>query len=291
MNYLVANPAAGAGTGGATLRELLGELGVHTEAVDDGALARTPPTADDRLIVAGGDGTVNRMARVCIAHGCALGVIPTGTGNDFARGLGIPLDPAQACGVIARGHEQFVDVCRANGSLYLNVLHVGLGAEVTRTVDARDKRWFGRLSYFRRLLDRCGDYRGFRSTVECNGARMHGRWCEIAVANGSSFGGGTRVFEASPVDGKLDVIAVRPRLSSHLAMLWIRARVRRAVPDDDAVVYLRGRRCVITGGRPRQVTADGERVGLTPVEIEILPRALRVAVPADAGAGEARATP
>ncbi|MEQ8232454.1 MAG: diacylglycerol kinase family lipid kinase [Gammaproteobacteria bacterium] len=279
MNYLLVNPAAGNGNGHASLRELLDHHDIQVEPVTDAALREALPGPGDRLIVVGGDGTVSRTASYCIAHGCALGLIPTGTGNDFARGLGIPLEPAAACEVLAQGNEQVIDVCRANEHIYLNVLHAGLGSEVTRAVDDDDKRRLGRLSYARRLLDRCGDARGFRGTIECNGARVRGRWVEIAVANGSSFGGGTRVFEANPLDGELDVIAVRPRLTAHLFKLWLLARVTRRVPDDPAVVYLRGPRCSISDCKPRQVTADGELVGATPLHIEVLPQALRVCVP------------
>jgi diacylglycerol kinase family enzyme len=98
------------------------------------------------------------------------------------------------------------------------------------------------------------------------------------IANGSSFGGGHRVFEASPFDGRLNVVAVRPRPLYQLFVLWLRAWLRRSTPRHEAIVLRRGTTCEIDCQR-RRATADGDPVGMVPGRFSVVPGALRVMVP------------
>lgn len=235
----------------------------------------------DRVLAAGGDGTLNRVAPLCAARDVTLGVLPAGTGNDFARGLGVPLDPEQACATIVAGHTRTLDLASLGEVRFLNVAHIGLGTEVTREAAAQKRRGWGRLSYLRALFDRLQRRRGFKATIVCGGETRRARWLEIAVANGVSFGGGHRVFEASPDDGLLDVVAIRPRPLWYLLWIGLRARLFDATPRDPAVVRLRGASCEVARCRPLEVRADGEPVGRIPGRFGINPSALRVLVPAE----------
>jgi YegS/Rv2252/BmrU family lipid kinase len=212
-----------------------------------------------------------------------LGVLPAGTGNDFARGLGIPLEPKQACRTIANGVVRKTDVGRIGEHAFLNVAHVGLGSEISREVSPSDKRWWGRLSYLRRVMDRLKSHRGFKATIKCGDIEKRDRWLEIAVANGSSFGGGHTLAYATPYDGKLDVIAVRPRSAGQLMLAWIKVHILNTTPAEAGMLRLRGDRCEITNCRAQPVSADGEPAGQVPKTFTVLPGALRVIVPVSAG--------
>jgi YegS/Rv2252/BmrU family lipid kinase len=280
MDYLVVNPNAG--NGGDTkdwvrrLRDVDIEPRLWPDGPDERSSALTP---EDRLLVAGGDGTLRRYARLCLASGSALGVLPAGTGNDFARGLGIPLDPPQACRLLASGDVVEVDVGRFEDDIFLNVVHVGIGSAVAPELSTEAKRWWGRFSYLRTAVSRMRDARGFTATIRCDGSTTNGRWMEIAIANGSSFGGGHQVFDASPFDGELDMVAVRFRPWYQLAAVWSWAWLRRSVPAHEAIVLRRGADCEIDSRRRRKVTADGDEVGKTPGRFSVLANALRVIVP------------
>lgn len=285
MNYLIVNPASGAERDAEFWLERLRRAGVSAALCPAETADQLPALGrNDRLLVAGGDGTLRRFASACMDQGAALGVLPSGTGNDFARGLDIPLDPEAACGTIAGGRVVRVDVGRIDDEVFLNVAHVGLGSEVGPGVGPQIKRWWGRMGYLRTALNRLRDRRGFRARIRCDRTVATGRWLEIAVANGPSFGGGQRIFEASPFDGCLDLLAVRPRPLSRLLGVWLRAWLRRATPRDEAVVRLRGRECSIEARRARNVSADGELVGGTPACFSVARGALRVIVPSGSAA-------
>lgn len=281
MNYLMINAAAGSGHDRDIWLSRLASCGVAAEPVQNLNPDGLPSLGkEDRLLAVGGDGTMRRMASFCIARGCVLGVLPGGTGNDFARGLGIPLEPQEACRTVAAGVVRRVDIGRAGDDAFLNVAHVGLGSEIGQDVASPEKRWWGRFSYLLRVLERFKRHRGIKATILCGQAQAKGRWLEIAVANGSSFGGGHRVFEASPCDGELDVVAIRPHPPFRLLAIWVRAQLRGASPvEDEAVVHLRSDNCRIVDCRRHAVSADGELIGDTPLRFQVEPKALRVIVP------------
>ena len=273
------NSSAGAGRSCDFWLSRLARHDIHPEPCATGGLEELPPLGEhDRLIVAGGDGTLHRLAPWCVQRRCVLGVLPAGTGNDFARGLGIPLDPDAACRTLADGAVRCVDVARIEDRAFLNVAHVGLGAEVSREVASSAKHWWGRFSYLGKLL-RVQWHRGFRATVVCGGVRKRSRWLEIALANGGSFGGGHRIFEASPLDGQLDVVAIRARSLPRLLVVWAKTRLHNATPADPAVVRLRGQCGAIRHCPALPVRADGEPAGQTPFSFRVDPQALRVTVP------------
>jgi YegS/Rv2252/BmrU family lipid kinase len=234
----------------------------------------------DRLLAAGGDGTMSRLASRCADQGCILGVLPAGTGNDFARGLGIPLDPQEACRNIATGVVREIDLGMVGDRVFLNVAHIGLGSEISREISASDKRWWGRFSYLSRVLRRLKNQRGFKATIQCGDFVKRERWLEIAIANGRSFGGGHPVFDATPFDGKLDLIAVRPRSVTQLILAWFKVHIFDAAPSEADMLQLRGTCCEISHCRRQPISADGETAGFAPTTFTVLPRALRVIVPA-----------
>jgi YegS/Rv2252/BmrU family lipid kinase len=236
---------------------------------------------DHRLLVAGGDGSVSVVAQCCREIECVLGVLPSGTANDFARSLGISEDPYAACAVVAGDHVCRVDVGMANDRQFLNVAHVGLGAQVGKSVSSEHKRQWGPLSYLRTLVDRVAVHRGFHASIRCDERVVKGRWLEIAVANAPYFGGGHRIPAAELDDGQLDLVAIRPRPIFRLLWAWMAARITQRMPEDDAVIAVRATRIEIRSWRSLPVSADGEAFGRTPARLSISAAALRVIAPSN----------
>lgn len=280
MNLLLSNTAAGNAQSTDFWFGALRAAGIEAElASTDNGRIQTPLTKGDCLIVAGGDGTVRAQAGTCIETSCRLGVLPTGTGNDFARGLNIPLEPDAACANLATGEIQRVDVGLLNDEIFLNVAHIGLGSEISAQIEGADKHWWGRFAYARTLVNQLRRIRGFHARIECADEVIEGRWLQITVANGRSFGGGQHFFDASPTDGELDLLAVRPRPLLRLFLVWLLAHVRGTTPTDEAIFRRRGKRFKIMGDSRREVTADGETLAHLPVRFGIRAAALRVVVP------------
>jgi diacylglycerol kinase (ATP) len=229
------------------------------------------------IVVAGGDGSLHAVvAALHRRHDLAkavLGLLPLGTGNDFARAMGIPLDTEDAARVLVDGRVRPVDlVVDELGGVVVNNVHVGAGAQASR----RGHRWkerLGKIGYGKLNLGRAGYPIGallsavkppfLRLRVEVDGevvVDLDQPVLMVAIGNGPSVGGGAELApEADPEDGKVDVMisrAIGPwarfAYAAHLA------RSRHHERDD--VIYLRGERVSISG-EEFYCAADGEISG------------------------------
>lgn len=240
----------------------------------------------DCVIVGGGDGTVSAALPALLSIERPLGVIPLGTANDFARGLGIPSDPAVAARLILSGETRQVDVGLANGIPFLNAAGIGLGPAMTREVTSEEKRRWGVLAYLRALLRVRPDVDTFGVRIDCDGEVRKYSALQVTVANGLYYGGGLSTESTARFDDEtLNVIVVEP--SSLLPLLRTGFDLRRGeIEESDQLTLLRGRRIRITTSSSLDVTTDGELTTETPVEFDILARALKVHVAPDAGGSD-----
>lgn len=236
--------------------------------------------SQDTVIVAGGDGSVNTVAALCSQKGATLAILPSGTANDFARNLRLPLQPEALCDLIAGGATQQVDVADYGDGIFLNVAHVGIGTLPARESRGAEKKILGRFSYVVELLRWLNAKRGFRATIRCDRGVVKGRWLSIAVASGAFFGGGNEIPEASANDGQLDIIAVRPRPIVQLLFTFLMVRLNRQAPKrTSTLVHLKSERCSVHTGKPKTVTADGDVVSRTPLSVVCRRGSLRVIGP------------
>ncbi|MEH6472040.1 MAG: YegS/Rv2252/BmrU family lipid kinase [Halopseudomonas sp.] len=239
----------------------------------------------DRVLALGGDGTISSVAHQCVEQGWSLAILPAGTANDFARGLGISSNPDLACRLLNTGQLQQLDVGRLNGRVFLNVAHIGLGAEVAWSLGHQHKRFWGGYSYLRRLLKVISGRRRFSARIEADGQVMTGRWLEIAMANGPYFGGGHRIDGAGFDSGSLTLVAIRARSIPKVLLAWLAARLGHPL-DRKLVRVEHVQRCRVVTRRKLKVTADGERFGRTPVDYQIEPQALTVLLPSQGGSSQ-----
>lgn len=266
-------------------RTLLVRNGIEPDRVirELDALERDPPGERDVLLVAGGDGTLNEVIRRVIDRGCTIGVLPGGTGNDFARSVGVPLAAEAACAMLNDAAERRIDVAEINDQVLLNAAHVGIGSVVTQRYAGRYKRGWGRLSYLRGLLAQLFGRSGFRATIRLPGHAETHRWRNITIANGRFFGGGHAVdHEARLDDGLLDVLAFKQR--PWWQLLWAASLKRLGFDYPDALRHWRVGAVEIDSARPRRVVVDGDMRARTPIHARVRPAALRVLV-ARAGPG------
>lgn len=208
--------------------------------------------AGGTVVVAGGDGSIHLAARALWRAGAlgetTLGLVPLGTGNDLAAGLGLPTAPTDAARVCRDGRVRPLDLLHADtGEIVLNASHAGLGAKAAERSDGL-KRALGPLAYPMGALIAGVREGAWKLEVTLDGERVHaGRTLMVGVANGPSVGGGTRLCPAAlPDDGLLDVIvvtAVRPA-----ARLAFAAALRNAVHvERDDVLHARGHSVRIAG--------------------------------------------
>lgn len=280
MDYLYYNQQAGADDDAERWYETLAQLDIAPQRPPlDNIDAVSSLTAEDRLLVAGGDGTLNYVAAACADTRCVVGVLPDGTANDFARGLNIGVDAESACNVIANGVIAEIDLAFVNDRPFLNVAHIGLGASISDSLESEKKALLGRFSYLAKVLEAIRRRRGIHAEVRSGEQLVRGRWLEVVVANGNSFGGGHPVLGADPCDGKLDVVGLRPRSLFALAFEWVRVHFFQLAPHPDVVVQLSHSEVSVHTRSIQKISADGEDAGETPANFRVRPAALRVLVP------------
>ena len=220
-----------------------------------------------RVVVAGGDGSLHSV--VAALHrrheldSSVLGLIPLGTGNDFARGVGIPLDPEEAARLVAHGQVRPVDLVVDNlGEVVVNNVHIGLGAQATRKAE-KWKRRLGRLGYAVGAAAAAVNPPFVRLHVETDGevvADFHQPVLMVAIGNGPTVGGGAEITpEADPRDGRMDLMvsfAVAP-----LARVAYGVRVRLGTHHERSDVTYRRATTVSVSGQGFYCSADGELYG------------------------------
>jgi len=234
------------------------------------------------VVAVGGDGLVSQVASELVGSDTVLGIIPAGVGNDFARGLGIPLDIGQACAVLAQGHARRIDVGQANDRYFFSVAGMGFAAEVNRR--ANKFRWLRVNALYTILtVTTLFTYEPLLFTITYDG---HERRCYswlIAVGNTWSCARGMALVPAArPDDGVLDACVVNGM--GKLELLYMFPRVFRGTHIyHTGVDTLRGREISVQADRPCDIYADGERIGPLPVVLKAVPQALSVMVPLSAG--------
>src|SRR5690349_18511150 len=155
-------------------------------------LARAARAANEQAVAMGGDGLTGAVAHELRGSESPLGIVPGGRGNDFARKLGIPTDPAAAVAVIAAGSTRTVDVAQADGRTYLGIASAGFDSDVQ--VIANDTRLnLGNAVYLYGTLRALRTWKAAEWTVTLDGEERSFRGYSVAVANSGMFGGGMRL--------------------------------------------------------------------------------------------------
>lgn len=238
------------------------------------------------VVVVGGDGSIHAVVQALYDAGdladCVLALVPLGTGNDFARTLGLPLDASEAAQAVVDGHPRPTDVVvDERDRVTVNSVHLGVSAEAGKH-GARWKKRLGRVGYPIGAAQAALAPPYLRLDVEVDGRTVISRGAQVlmvAVGNGASVGGGTELTpEADPHDGLVDVLVATPvsvpaRLRYALLLL-VGQHGRQADTE-----ILRGRE-VRVSGTPFECNSDGEIDGpVTSRSWRVVPRAYSIRVP------------
>jgi YegS/Rv2252/BmrU family lipid kinase len=285
---LIANPSAGGGRTGRALegvQQTLAGLGIehHVELTRSLAhaeeLAAAAAAAGEIAVAFGGDGLIGAVADALRHTDGVLGVLPGGRGNDFARTLGIPLDPNAACEVLASGTIRKIDLGLAGTRTFIGIASCGFDSEANRIAnETRVVR--GNLVYAYGALRALFSWHPARFEVTVDGeAPRHLTGYTIATANSKAYGGGMLLApDASLDDGMLDVVIVgqvpKLRFLRLLPTVFKGTHVRQA-----AVQVLRAAAVDISADRPFTMFADGDPIAELPVTVRVLPSAIRVIAP------------
>jgi diacylglycerol kinase (ATP) len=282
---LVVNPTSGRGLGARiapAVRERLAAAGltvdVHTTtcAEDVGRIAaEVVASGADAVALIGGDGTIHLGAQVLANSGMPFGVIPAGTGNDFARGLGVPLkDPAAAADLVVAGRTRTIDLAVAKDEFITTVVAGGFDSLVNRRANAMS--WpKGNARYTVATFAELRTFQPLEYVVTVDDEVIETKAMLVAVGTGPTYGGGLQICAGAELDdGQLDVTIIQP--VSRLTLLQMFPKLSKGTHiGHPAVRTLRGSSVRIESPGITAY-ADGEPLGLLPVDIGIAPGALTV---------------
>jgi YegS/Rv2252/BmrU family lipid kinase len=270
---LIVNPHAGAGRALKLLPGVEAELRAQgrrfrverTTSMDHAReLARDAAAKDEIVAAMGGDGITGAIAGELRDGNGLLAVFPGGRGNDFARKLDIPFEPAEAAKLLQTGVERRIDLAEVGGMTYLGILSAGFDSEVSRiALETRLK--LGTFVYTYGVL------RAILSWKEA-------AWEVVIDGERHAFPGYSVAPDARLDDGLLDVVLIARQ--SKRAYLRGLPRVFKGTHfQDPAVTLLQGREVTFSADRPFTAYADGDPIAELPTTVRALPNALRVVAP------------
>lgn len=232
---------------------------------------------DLRAVVAiGGDGTVNEVGSGVIGEPIPFGMIPAGTGNDFASAHQIPIQPKKALFRILNFQPEPIDTAMVNGQPMLGSMGVGFDVSVVDRVNRSAlKKWFGSFSYGIEAIKCLFSYKPQSMTLTIDGSEypLEKSWM-VTIANIRQYGGGIRICpHADTKDGYLDICCVqnvsKGQFIRAFPLTYFGWHTRHP-----AMWFGRGRKIDILGMKSLLYHIDGEVKGTTPVQIEVNPRSL-----------------
>jgi YegS/Rv2252/BmrU family lipid kinase len=285
---LIVNPHAGGGRAAAAIpivEAALTELGVgwhveSTRSLDHAReLARAARDAGEVAVTLSGDGLVGVVAGELHGTGGVLGILPGGRGNDFARVLGIPREPAEACAVIAAGVERRVDVGEVDGRPFIGVASCGFDSDANRIAN-ETTLVKGDLVYLYGALRALAEWKPARFELELDGReRLAFSGYSVACANSKAYGGGMFIApDAELDDGQLDVV-MSGRRSKRRALYDLPKVFKGTHVELPSVRIVRAAEVRVSADRPFTMYADGDPIAELPATVRVHARSLRVLVP------------
>lgn len=282
---LILNRKARNGAKAARFIRALQRRGHEVEVVEPASVAeglaaiRKRRGGRQRIVVGGGDGTISGLLPALIDLGKPFGVLPLGTANDFARSLGIPTMPAGAAETLTSGRARKVDIGFFGKRPFVNVAHLGLGANVAKAHKGIAKKLLGVAAYPFRFAEAYQKTRPMRVRIVADGKAHEVVCVELAVGPGKFYGSGLRLaHNATLQDGVLRLRAIAPRDAAGWAKLYP-ALVSGRFQGTDGTLSLEAKTFRIAPPGKRIANVDGEIDGRFPATITVRPGAIRVLVP------------
>jgi diacylglycerol kinase (ATP) len=286
---ILLNPNAGRGKARLVLRETLEVVqreGIEIDVQESRdaphllALARRA-AADkpDAIVSLGGDGTHHFVVNGIVGSEIPLGIIPCGSGNDFAKGLGIPIQARAAAAVLRAGHTRRVDLGRVGNTVYGCIAGVGFDSVVTRYANERVRRLRGSWAYAWSILRCLESYRPEPLEIVSDVQEFRGEVTFAVVGNNVSYGGGIHLAPRAKLDDGLLDVCIVPYIGKLELLRWVPSAYRGEHLRHPRIIYFQARKVSLSTTSRLELFGDGEFMQELPATIEIVPGALPVIVP------------
>lgn len=232
------------------------------------------------IIVAGGDGTINRVVNIMMKEhiDVPIGVIPAGTSNDFAKHINMPQNFVECIDKILTGNVQEVDVGLANDKYFINICSAGIFTSAPQKTDMNLKNAIGKLSYFITGVEQVFEFRPFSVRIETETDIIIENVMLFLVFNGSSCGGMDKFTDGASIqDGLLDVVIIKECSFAEASVLLPKVLTGNHFEDKN-VIYLKEKWLKInkTKGKIDDPDVDGESGLKFPLEIKCIEKGLKM---------------
>ncbi len=288
--YVIVNPTAGSARKEKKLRAELERLHpikirLTRKRGDARELAKRAIQSGARYIVAaGGDGTLNEVINGVGARSknITVGLVPLGTGNDFARVLGLPLRLTNAIDTLLAKKTRPVDLIRVRAEktrYFVNVSAGGFSGLVDEKITSKIKQTWGPLSYLRGAAAALPQLHGYQTRVRIdNGKELFMELYNVIIANGRFVAGGLPIApKADPSDGLIDVILIPKRSVTETAVVAAQIMLGQHIARRH-VIFRRCKKITVRSKPGMWFNVDGELVGNSPAAFQIIPAALKFVV-------------
>lgn len=214
------------------------------------------------VIAVGGDGTVNEVARGLIRKKIGiLGIIPSGTGNDMSKSLGISLNSKEALESIIKGKNKKMDIGLVNDNLFLNIASIGFDAEVVKNVEGIKKKVKGKASYVLGVLVTLFSFKKQEMILEMDGEVFKRNMVLLAVGNGGYYGGGMNILPMADIsDGYFNICLVKNISNLNMLFLFPSIFKGKHLKYTKYVEIFKARSVIVKNKENRIINLDGELI-------------------------------
>ena len=288
--YIIFNPRAGSATDRKRVLSQLTQLDpialrITRKAGDAEKWARAAVRAKcDYVVVAGGDGTLNGVVNGlgAEAKNVRIGIVPLGTGNDFARTLGLPFSIEQNIDILRSAKTRRIDLVRVKSKrarYFVNVSAGGFSGMVNEKMTSKIKRTWGPLAYIRGAAAALPKLHAYHTQILLdNDEQLSAELYNVVVANGRFVAGGLPIApDADPSDGLLEVVLIPKLCVTEIALLAAEIVLGKHL-SSKATIFRRAKKISVRSRPGMCFNVDGELVGNAPAVFQILPRALNFVV-------------
>lgn len=230
------------------------------------------------VLVAGGDGTVNEVAKALVHTNTTLGIIPSGSGNGLARELGIPMDPEKAIDIILRAHTRTIDYGIANGHIFFCTCGFGFDAFISDRFAEGKKR--GPLGYVRNILESVVDFRSEEYEITSDEGTIRERAFILTCANASQYGNDAHIAPGACMDdGMINVSILKPLNALEIPQTTLQLFTNN-IDKNGKMTTLVTRNLRIRRPQPGVMHVDGEPVNTSnEINVETIHKGLKVLAP------------
>jgi diacylglycerol kinase (ATP) len=213
------------------------------------------------VLIAGGDGTVDSVVNVMkeMKIDLPIAIIPTGTANDFAKYIGMPLDVEEACIQIIESKIKKLDIGKINDKYFLNVASTGLFTDVSQKTDMNLKNTIGKLAYYVKGFEQLPNFRKLKIKVTSDKDCFDGDMYLMLVFNGQTAGNLKFAYKAKVDDGFLDVIIIKAGIMKNIINIFIKMLRNEHLENVEGIVYFKTKKIEVECFEDIVTDIDGER--------------------------------